>query len=378
MQRAKMQKADGIQPQAWNEVVASLPGAHVLQTWEWAQVKSHFGWQPDPRLWLDSSGKVVAAAMLLHRAIPMRGFSARLRVIYAPKGPLLDWNEPLLRRCVLDDLAKMAYKQGGIFIKIDPDVDLGTGSPGEESATEDPLGQAVTADLKETGWLFSDEQIQFRNTVLIDLHPDEQALLANMKQKTRYNIRLAERKGVCVRPGGRADLEALYKLYAETSARDGFVIREEAYYHAVWETFLQAGIAEPLIAEVDGEMVAGVIIFRFASQAWYLYGMSTAEHREKMPNHLLQWEAMRCARTDGCQVYDMWGAPDVFAESDPLWGVYRFKEGFGGQVVRRLGAWDLPLRPLFYRLYTQILPRLLGMMRRRGKQRTLRSLAPGS
>ena len=120
MQRAKMQKADGIQPQAWNEVVASLPGAHVLQTWEWAQVKSHFGWQPDPRLWLDSSGKVVAAAMLLHRAIPIGGFSARLRVIYAPKGPLLDWNEPLLRRCVLDDLAKMAYKQGGIFIKIDP------------------------------------------------------------------------------------------------------------------------------------------------------------------------------------------------------------------------------------------------------------------
>jgi peptidoglycan pentaglycine glycine transferase (the first glycine) len=87
---------------------------------------------------------------------------------------------------------------------------------------------------------------------------------------------------------------------------------------------------------------------------------------------------MRRARADGCQVYDMWGAPDVFAESDPLWGVYRFKEGFGGQVMRRLGAWDLPLRPLFYRLYTQILPRLLGMMRRRGKQRTLRSLAPGS
>jgi peptidoglycan pentaglycine glycine transferase (the first glycine) len=378
MQPVKMQEASGIQPQEWNEMIAALPGAHVLQTWEWAQVKSLFGWQPDPRLWLDSSGKVVAAAMLLNRAIPIQGLSARLRVIYVPKGPLLDWNDPFLRGCVLDDLAKLGRKQGGLFIKIDPDVDLGTGYPGGEGFTEDTLGQAVTADLKGTGWSFSDEQIQFRNTVLIDLRPDEEALLANMKQKTRYNIRLAGRKGVCVRSGGRADLEALYKLYAETSARDGFVIREEAYYQTVWGTFLQAGMAEALIAEVDGEMVAGVIIFQFASRAWYLYGMSRAEHREKMPNHLLQWEAMRRARANGCQFYDMWGAPDVFSENDPLWGVYRFKEGFDGQVVRRLGAWDLPLRPWFYRLYTQILPRLLEVMRRRGRQRTLRSLNPGS
>jgi len=378
MLRTRMEKAVGLQPQAWNELVASLPGAHVLQTWEWAQVKAQFGWQPDPYLWFDENGKVVAATMLLQRAIPLRGLATRLRVIYAPKGPLFDWGNSSLRRDVLDDLARLARKHGGMFLKIDPDVDLGTGIPGVEGAIENPLGQGVIVDLKETGWLFSEEQVQFRNTVLIDLHLDEQALLAAMKQKTRYNIRVAGRKGVRVRPGEQADLGNLYKLYAETSTRDGFVIRDEAYYRAVWMTFMQAGMAEPLIAEVEGEMVAAVIVFHFASRAWYLYGMSRAEHREKMPNHLLQWEAIRYARARGCQEYDMWGAPDVFDENDPLWGVYRFKEGFGGQVVRRLGAWDLPVRPLLYRLYTQILPHLLDLMRWRGRMRTVRSQALGS
>jgi lipid II:glycine glycyltransferase (peptidoglycan interpeptide bridge formation enzyme) len=101
--------------------------------------------------------------------------------------------------------------------------------------------------------------------------------------------------------------------------------------------------------------------------------MSRSEHRQKMPNHLLQWEAMQRARAAGCRVYDLWGAPQVFDQSDPLWGVYRFKDGFGGQVVRCLGAWDRPVRPLLYRLYTQALPRLLAMMRRRGKARTRRA-----
>jgi lipid II:glycine glycyltransferase (peptidoglycan interpeptide bridge formation enzyme) len=146
--------------------------------------------------------------------------------------------------------------------------------------------------LQQGGWRFSPEQIQFRNTVLIDLSPELENLLANMKQKTRYNVRLAGRKGVSVRVGGLGDLDDLYRMYAETSARDGFVIRDAPYYRAVWSTFLEARMAEPLIAEVDGQMVAALIIFRFANKAWYLYGMSRAKHRRKMPNHLLQWEAM--------------------------------------------------------------------------------------
>jgi lipid II:glycine glycyltransferase (peptidoglycan interpeptide bridge formation enzyme) len=125
---------------------------------------------------------------------------------------------------------------------------------------------------------------------------------------------------------------------------------------------------------VSGEAVAALFVFYFVDKAWYLFGMSRDAHREKMPNHLLQWEAIRRAKAVGCRMYDLWGAPDEFVESDPLWGVYRFKEGLGGELVRHLGAWDLPLRPFYYRLYTQTLPRLLDLMRSRGRERTRQTL----
>jgi len=217
--------------------------------------------------------------------------------------------------------------------------------------------------------MFSSDQIQFRNTVMLDLSPSEDELLARMKQKTRYNIRLAEKKGVQVRPAGAADLQILYRMYAETSVRDGFVIREEAYYRRVWSEFMQAGLAEPLVASVDGQDVAGLVVMRFAGTAWYVYGMSRAVHREKMPNYLLQWQAIQRARAAGCRVYDLWGAPLTWNEADPLWNVYRFKEGLGGYVVRTPGAWDYPARPGMYRLYTRIIPGLLDLMRRRGRKR---------
>ncbi len=112
------------------------------------------------------------------------------------------------------------------------------------------------------------------------------------------------------------------------------------------------------------------MLFDFGGVAYYLYGMSQHAHREKMPNYLLQWEAIQIAKEKGCQIYDLWGAPDVFDESDSLWGVYRFKRGLGGQVVRRIGAWDLPLRPWIYKLYAHIWPRLMDVIRSRGRVST--------
>jgi lipid II:glycine glycyltransferase (peptidoglycan interpeptide bridge formation enzyme) len=361
-------------PEDWNQLVASLPGAHILQTQEWGVVKSRYGWRPLHYFWRGESGQSVAAALVLQRAVPFPGLSARLRVLYIPKGPLLDWRNRALRRQVLLDLASLARQQRAIFVKVDPDVLLGTGVPGEPEARAYQDGEALEAELEEGGWRFSDEQIQFRNTVLIDLSPELETLMANMKQKTRYNIRLAGRRGLTVRVGGEADLSALYRMYAETALRDGFVIREEGYYRTVWTTFMRCERAEPLIAEFQGQIVAGVIIFYFADRAWYLYGMSSREHHEKMPNYLLQWEAIRRAKARGCRIYDLWGAPDQFEESDPLWGVYRFKCGLGGAVVRHIGAWDLPVRPWIYRLYTQALPRILDIMRRRGARSTQQSI----
>lgn len=356
----------------WNNLIAALPGAHILQTWDWAQAKARLGWKPHFLAWSPgdiASAPPQAAALVLQRTLRLGGFSARMSVLYCPKGPLLDWEDTALCQRVLGDLQAFARRQGGIFIKIDPDVILATGLPGPEE-TISPVGQAVLADLQGRGWHFSNEQIQYRNTVQIDLTCPEPVLLERMKQKTRYNIRLAIRKGVTVREGCPSDLERAFSMYAETSIRDGFVIREKGYYLNLWETFMQRGLAQVLLAEVEGQPVAGLVLFCFGGRAWYFYGMSTAAHRELMPNYLLQWEAMRRAQSAGCRIYDLWGAPDDFIESDPMWGVFRFKVGLGGQLVRTLGAWDYPGSGWLYRLYTHTLPRLMDLMRRRGRART--------
>jgi len=368
----------------WNSTISKLPDPHFLQTGEWAQVKAAYGWKPMPFIWTDNN-QVVAAVMILKKQVISRGFAARLCVLYCPKGPLMDWSNEPLRQRVLDDLQAFAKKQGAIFLKVDPDIVLGTGIPGSEDAHEDNRGQVVLSDLKRRGWIFSSDQIQFRNTVLLDLSASEDVMLARMKQKTRYNVRLAEKKGVAVRAGTLADVPMLYKMYAETSVRDGFVIRDEGYYKTVWETFMKQSAvvkeqttfsdqpsAEPLIAEVEGQPVAAIFVFYFAGRAYYVYGMSREAHREKMPTYLLQWEAMKRAKSRGCSIYDLWGAPDEFNEADSMWGVYRFKEGLGGQVVRTLGAWDFAPNPLWYKMYSEIIPRVLDVMRARGQEKTKR------
>jgi lipid II:glycine glycyltransferase (peptidoglycan interpeptide bridge formation enzyme) len=282
----------------------------------------------------------------------------------------------------LKDLVKFAQKQSSIFIKIDPDLEVGVGIPGNDGSHESSPGSQIVGELSSSGWQYSDEQVQFKNTVLIDLDPDEKTLLANMKQKARYNVNLASRKGVTVRLGNRTDLSMLYRMYAATSLRDGFTIRNETYYNEVWRTFLRSTqqisfdqpIADVLIAEVEGIPISAVFIFQFASKAWYLYGMSTLAHRDKMPNYLLQWEAIKRLKAANCRIYDLWGAPDEFTEDDPLWGVYRFKEGLGGTVYRYIGAWDFPINRMLYRLYSKTLPGLMDIMRKHGKATTRQAI----
>ena len=397
-----------MQSDRWNSLISDLPHPHFLQTYEWGQVKAKYGWQPLYLAW-DETGQMKedrglssfgfppsAAALVLKKTIRLGGMSGRLSILYAPKGPLLDWANAPLRAQVLNDLQTFARREGAVFLKMDPDVVLGTGISSEDAVELD--GQAVLSELKQRGWRYSADQIQFKNTVLVDLTPSEEELLARMKQKTRYNIRLAAKKGVSLRNGTPTDFEKLYKMYAETSVRDGFVIRDQGYYQTIWNTFmsnqqppnsepqstisnLQSPItnyhlpfAEPLIAEVDHEPVAAIFVFYFARHAYYVYGMSRDIHREKMPSYLLQWEAIKRAKAKGCRVYDLWGAPDTFDESDSMWGVYRFKEGLGGQVVRTLGAWDFAPNPFWYKLYSELIPRLLDVMRSRGRVKTKRSL----
>jgi len=289
----------------------------------------------------------------------------------------MDWGDASLRKRVLDDLQAFGKKQGAIFLKCDPDVILGTGVPDAENDVINNDGNVITSDLTVRCWVYSSDQIQFKNTVEVDLRAPVEELLARMKQKTRYNVRLAEKKGVTIRTGTLDDLPMLYKMYEETSVRDGFVIRDEGYYQTVWESFMSQNgrkpftpFAEPLIAEVEGEAVAAIFVFYFGKRAYYIHGMSRDAHREKMPAYLLQWEAIKRAKQYGRKVYDLWGAPDEFNENDSMWGVFRFKEGLGGQVVRTLGAWDYAPNSLWYRMYSEIIPRILDIMRWRSREKT--------
>jgi lipid II:glycine glycyltransferase (peptidoglycan interpeptide bridge formation enzyme) len=368
----------------WQEIISNFTSPHILQTWQWGEVKSQTGWKPIYQYW-GSQDAPDAAALILKRSIMIGKAHSGLTVLYVPKGPLLrDWGDQQLVQQVVNDLKDIAREQRAIFIKIDPDVPIGKGIPGLEGAIEYSIGTQLKDFLVAEGWLFSREQVQFRNTVRVDLSKSKDQLMAGMKSKTRYNIRLAGRKGVEIRNGNLEDLDLLYQLYVETSLRDGFIIRDEHYYKNLWTSFMTPSSpvmetpwlpqCEPIIAEVDGIPVAAVVIFSFAGTAYYMHGMSKRIHREKMPNYLLQWEAMIRAKEMGCKFYDFWGAPDTFTENDPMWGVFRFKQGFNGEVIRTMGAYDLPVHNLAYLFYTMVLPKALDVMRYLGRKRSQRRM----
>lgn len=353
----------------WNERITALPGSHILQTSQWAQIKSQVGWQAEYLIWKDTSGLDRAACLVLIKRLPIIGRYINTCICYAPRGPLLDWSDVNLSKQVLNDLVEYCIKKHGIFLKIDPDLPTGIGLPNSDTFQINPTGKNILDELIHTGWKFAADQIQFRNTVILDLTLAEDILLERMKQKTRYNISLARRKGVTIRKGTPVDFPMLYQMYATTALRDGFAIRNEDYYRSVWTLLYHSGMAMPLIAEVDGKPVSAVVLFLFAKKAYYFYGMSTGEHRDRMPNHLLQWEAIRFAKAAGYDQYDLWGAPDKFDETDSMWGVYRFKEGFNGKVVCGIGAWDHIINKPLYKIYSEIMPGILNWMRRLGRKR---------
>jgi peptidoglycan pentaglycine glycine transferase (the first glycine) len=343
---------------AWDAALLALPNAHVLQGWAWGAFKSRHGWSAT-RLLFQEQGQVVAAASVLRRKLPLLPAS----VLYVPKGPIVDWADRARASRVFAELEGLARDWRAISIKVDPDIYYPDRAP--EFSTRPACAHDTAGLLADRGWRFSSEQIQFRNTVLLDLVSSEDDLLASMKQKTRYNVRLAMRRGVQVRVGTEADLSLFYDLYAETAQRDGFPIRPAGYYYDAWRTFMKAEQACLLLAEVEGDAVAGLILFTFGPMAWYMYGASSDRHRSLMPNNLLQWEAIRCARAAGCELYDLWGAPDQLDESDPMWGVVRFKLGLGGELAEGLGAWDFPVSRAGYWLYTEMIPRYLAWLRGR-------------
>jgi lipid II:glycine glycyltransferase (peptidoglycan interpeptide bridge formation enzyme) len=179
-----------------------------------------------------------------------------------------------------------------------------------------------------------------------------------MKQKTRYNIRLARRKGVVIRE--TCDIDIFYRLMEVTGERDAFGVHSRDYYQRVLDLFEPRGHCRLLCAEFEEQPLAGLIVFVYGKRSWYFYGASSNEHRHLMPTYLLQWKAMQWAREQGSTEYDLWGVPDNDQETleanflerrDGLWGVYRFKRGFGGGLRRAVQSWDRVYNPILYKLY---------------------------
>ncbi len=318
----------------WSEFLHDHPDAHLLQSKEWGELKREFGWEP-----VHMIGKN-CGAQILFRRLPL-GIS----IGYIPKGPVgSDWG------LLWPEIDQVCRKHRAVFLKVEPDN--WEPAPGEIAGVF-------------SGWVPS-APVQPRRTVEVDLSGEPEAWLARMKQKTRYNIHLAERKGVEVAPS--EDIDNFHRLMLLTGERDSFGVHSLEYYQRVYDLFKPQDKVELLSATYAGELLAALMVFRQAERAWYFYGASSNAERNRMPTYLLQWQAMTWAAEYGCRIYDLWGVPDVdedrlegeFAgRGDGLWGVYRFKRGFGGIVRRSIGAWDRVYQPGLYRLY-QLLSRWRG------------------
>ncbi len=314
--------------ESWQEFLdLQHPHSHILQTADWGQLKANYGWRVR-RLRAGMSG-----AQVLLRDLPLGA-----KLAYIPKGPVGKWGPQLLT--ALDDLCR---QEGAFALKVEPDI---------------TWSNSLTSEMTELGFQRSPHSIQPPRTIVVDIRPDEDDILAAMKQKTRYNIRLAGRKGVTVRPW--EDVKAFTKMMDRTADRQGFGVHVAEYYKEAYERFHPDDSCEILLAEFEGNPLASLMVFARGRRAWYFYGASTPQERDRMPTYALQWAAIRWAKQLGCATYDLWGIPDAEEEtlerqfterSDGLWGVYRFKRGFGGEVQRFAGAWDRVYNPFLYRAY---------------------------
>ncbi len=327
-----------VSPSEWASFLQQTPNAHFLQTAEWGELKSAFGWEAE-RIVVEDAGLQV-----LLRRLPLG-----LAAAYVPK-PQLKGASSGARSHLVAELDELCRKRRAVFCKIEPDEWIEE----EEAKSAAPAAEQDRDRIEEP----SPHSIQPRRTVVVDLRGSDEAILMRMKPKCRYTIGLAQKKSVSIEPW--RDVDACHRMVLTTGTRDSCGVHSAAYYRLAFELFSSRGMAELLVARYDGRPLAALMVLARGQRAWYVYGASTDEERNRMPNYLLQWEAMRWARQRGCEEYDLWGVPDEDEPTleanfeqrhDGLWGVYRFKRGFGGELTRAAGARDRVYMPLLYRLY---------------------------
>jgi peptidoglycan pentaglycine glycine transferase (the first glycine) len=331
-----MQSIIQTQSTAWNAFVRAHPRAHALQLSTWGTLKSAFGWSA-ARVALQEDGTIIGGAQILLRPLPLRlGTMA-----YLPMGPLaLSHADTTLLWQAIDQTAKA---HGARFLKWEPGI-----------FTANP------PDFRALGFRPSPQTIQPPGTILIDLTADTDAILARMNQGTRRKIRQGDKKGVRFYEGTTADVADFNRIINTTGNRNDFGVHDSAYYEKAFELFAPTDEVKLFMAAHEDDILAGIMVFAVGDGAWYLYGASSSVKRNLMATYGVQWQAIQWAKAKGCTYYDLWGIPDAdeatleaeFKErSDGLWGVYGFKRGFGGDIVRSVGAWDKVYNSLVYTAY---------------------------
>jgi len=325
-----MRPATPAEVSRWDELVLRNPdGGNILQTRAWGEFKRQHGWLP--LYWMHEVGLAGVALLVLQRWIPGVG-----RLWYLPKGPGV--TEPSMLAPILEGLAATRRP---FLVKVEPEVEQ----------TDDAVD-----GMRALGLLKSTRDVQItRATIIVDIGRDDEALLDSFKPKTRYNIRLAERRGVTVQAvdASTENVERMYELMAATQSRAGFTLRPKEYFAGYWRLHAAAGQGQLFFAWWNEALLAGLYATYLGAKAWYKDGGSTKEHSNVMAPHLLQWAAMRWLRDRGVTGYDLVAVPprDQLDEEHSLYGLYRFKSGFSDQITEFVGTWDLVVDRMRTRLW---------------------------
>ena len=328
-------KADGQGRADMESFVSTHPKGHFLQSTYWPAAKPQWDWRGV--LSRDESDAIRGALSILIRRMP-GGFA----LMYAPRGPVCDIRDTAVMRELFDGAAQVAKQCRGYLMQIDPDV---LNSDEQFKRDMSALGFACEGDS------LNFEGIQPRFVFRLDIAgKTEDEVLAHFEQKTRYNVRLAAKKGVTTQfwsgDGDIPDeaLTAFADIMQTTGKRDRFLVRSKDYFANMLRALGKH--ARLYLAYLDGQPISGTIASQYGDKTWYMYGASSNEHRNVMPNYLLQWEMIRWAIAGGCRIYDFRGVSGDLSPDNPLYGLYRFKKGFNGDFCEFCGQFTMIYKPL--------------------------------
>lgn len=301
------------------------PKGHFLQSHLWAPVKPDWTWEG--LLSRSADGSVRGAMSVLIRKMP----GVPYKLMYAARGPVCDLNDREALRDLTQGAAVLAKKHRAYALRIDPDV---PSSDTDFIESMKALGYAHHPGDKDFNG------IQPCYVFRLDVKSKtEEELLAAFHSKTRYNLRLSARKGVTVRRCGKELLPDFTRIMKQTGDRDGFITRPQSYFETMMDAL--GDKARLYMAFWEDEPIAGTLAVQYGNKVWYLYGASSNRHRNVMPNYQLQWEMIRWSSETGCDIYDFRGVSGDLSPDNPLYGLYLFKKGFGGDLVEFCGEFEM-------------------------------------